>query len=616
MRDNGLQRPYSGMQLVTWILHPVLVVQFVIFCRPLFPLYVWIPLTSVFGILAIASVTFAYITSKINPMDDRLFPQLLGCPSPRKSSNDISSSTNAKDKTKNRISAHPDHTKYCWVCEAHVHIFSMHCKFCDKCVGKFDHHCLWLNTCVGSANYIYFFRTVWVTLLLSLVHFASLVFVVVLYFINYWGFKQRAKEWFDLNQPAVVIGVNIAFLPITLGAIILLVQLWTFHLGIQWEGITTYQYIVRFNARKRDHTRIEAEINNKRVSAIQRAIFDGHSMLACRLRMGPLCRPCDPIRKSVMSDYDHQILHPHGSHGGEGGNSQDDHEEEDNDMDGDKLNKAEKGVATTTTTTRESRYDKHSRNGEKDSSSPDSGTLSGGQKNDKGPSQTNSKHQRKNSNRPYDERDEISLEENKEPTPSTPENTVTPTGRTLVENATIISYSDQSGVEVSADVSNGEDRDVKVNMSKGSWNNNHGETRVDVDDSVPRTIAFFNAVTVETVHEDKSMMIDNEDMNDRLEKVNLAIPTLEPRSPRSVSSTPAKIESSPNNDQQDLSSRPQSENSSRNHASIPHVIKIPSSNHTHLKEMHPGTEISPKTVIQDIFFQAHPPRRLYSHQSV
>jgi len=581
MRENGLQRPYSGMQLATWVLHPILVAQFVIFCRPLFPLYVWIPLTSVFGVLAILSATFAYITSKINPMDDRLFPQLLGCPSPRKAGNEPTN----KGRN-NGITTNPDHTKYCWVCEAHVHIFSMHCKFCDKCVGKFDHHCLWLNTCVGSANYIYFFRTVWVTLLLTLVHFASLVFVVVLYFLKIWGFNERAKDWFDLNQPAVVIGVNIAFLPITLGAIMLLVQLWTFHIGIQWEGITTYQYIVRYNARKRDQSRLEAEINNKRVSAIQRANGDGDTILVCRLQLGNVCRPCDPIRRDVLSNYDRQILHPHGSGSQANGQDNNDDPEDNDENEGDEqLNKLEKGAVAA----RESRLDKHSRNGDKDGGSTESGTL---RIEKKAPSQADSKHQRRGSNRPYDERDEISLEENK-PITSEPVDGVLSErkpGTNPVENSTIISFSDHSGIEVSTHASHGEDRDVKMATAKGSWSPT--EVRVDTEETVPRTI------TIEIQPKDDDVPRTSQ----------LAIPKLEHSGPRSVSSTPAQIESSHHREQFVGNS------SFKSMTSIPHVIKIPLPQSS--KKVQPEAEISPKTVIQDIFDKPYPPRRLFSHQSV
>jgi hypothetical protein len=391
MRENGLQRPFSGMQLATWFLLPILVAEFVIFCRPLFPLRAWIPITCVFGLLSLASAMYAYITSKINPMDDRLFPQLLHCPSPRKS---------AEPERTNGLN--PDHTKYCWVCEAQVHVLSMHCKYCDKCVGTFDHHCLWLNTCVGAANYKYFFRTVWVTLLLSILHFGSLCVVVILFFLNIWGVKERAKDWFHLNQPAAVIGVNIAFLPITLGAVMLLVQLWVFHIGIQWEGITTYQYIVRFNSRKRDHDRLETEINNKRALAIQRAVKDGLSLTVCQLQLGTLCRPCDPIRRAVMDAYDRQILHPYGHNGGGQDSNYDENEDHDDEKGDEPTNTMDKRA------TRESRYDKYSReDGQGADNEKGSTTLE-----KKSPSQADYNPQQRGSNGPYDERDEISLEGN------------------------------------------------------------------------------------------------------------------------------------------------------------------------------------------------------------
>lgn len=71
-RVNGLSPPYTGSQLSTWILLPVLVLQFLFFSTPLLPLEASIPCTLCFIALAGFSTYFAYVAMNIDPADPAL----------------------------------------------------------------------------------------------------------------------------------------------------------------------------------------------------------------------------------------------------------------------------------------------------------------------------------------------------------------------------------------------------------------------------------------------------------------------------------------------------------------------------------------------------------------
>lgn len=137
-RVNGLQPPYTATQLSTWIILPVLVLQFLFFVSPILPLSASIVCTIIFCGIAGAGTYFGYMAMKIDPSDPRLL--LHG------------SSANSGTNTGQSSSSHPNHehrpvdpnepTKQCWICDIQVGEKSMHCKFCNKCVDHFDHHCM------------------------------------------------------------------------------------------------------------------------------------------------------------------------------------------------------------------------------------------------------------------------------------------------------------------------------------------------------------------------------------------------------------------------------------------------------------------------------------------
>jgi len=206
-----------------------------------------------------------------------------------------------------------DATKFCWVCGIDVHESSMHCKFCNKCVENFDHHCHWLNTCVGKENYNEFFYAVGSTLSMVFARGCVLAGLVVSFFIQYTremnvggpvgATVKRADSWFGADAGLAVALVNTIFLVVDMTCIVLLVQLFSFHVKLRHDGITTYTYIVNSQHRKRESERNKMELERRRISAIQQADREGKLLTKWRLSAAGcpyvgevICRSCDPLR--------------------------------------------------------------------------------------------------------------------------------------------------------------------------------------------------------------------------------------------------------------------------------------------------------------------------------
>jgi len=114
----------------------------------------------------------------------------------------------------------------------------------------------------------------------------------------------RCNDWFGLNAGLAVILVNAIFLAVDLICIVLLMQLFSFHVRLRHGGITTYTYIVRDGQRRRDAERKKMEIQRRRLSAIQKADSEGKYIQKFLLRAGGchyvgevVCKPCDPLRR-------------------------------------------------------------------------------------------------------------------------------------------------------------------------------------------------------------------------------------------------------------------------------------------------------------------------------
>jgi hypothetical protein len=298
------------MQVVTWALLPLLLLQYLFFAAPILPMAASIPCTIVLFACGFSTAYYAYWVCITDPIDLRLRLHLQ------------EQERGSDDKNNNNAACGNDddnETKFCWVCSIDVHELSMHCKFCNKCVGTFDHHCHWLNTCVGKANYGYFFRVVGSTISLVVVHGSILASLVISFFVQFTLAKnemdgnistlERSNQWFNSNAGIVVAIVNLVFVVVDGFCIILLSQLFIFHIKLQKEGITTYAYIIRDGARKRDAAKQKMDLERRRISALQQAQRDRKMIRKWRLAAAgcpyigeTMCRSCDPLRVEPNSN--------------------------------------------------------------------------------------------------------------------------------------------------------------------------------------------------------------------------------------------------------------------------------------------------------------------------
>mmetsp|Transcript_9931 Transcript_9931/g.12506 ORF Transcript_9931/g.12506 Transcript_9931/m.12506 type:complete len:340 (+) Transcript_9931:151-1170(+) len=291
MRTNGLQKPYNGMQITTWILFPVLIAQFCLFLSPNLPIAISIPATLLFLAFGAMSLYYGYTTTKTDSIDPKLHQHLYNTPHPCRK---VSGDDNDEDREK---------TKYCWVCQTNVYENSMHCKYCDKCVATFDHHCMWLNNCVGEYNYSFFYKTVWSTFLFIASHIISLIIYLSLYFGGHVKTKDLSGSWLGAEVPEIIVGFNIGFLVLTASAGVLVLQLLFFHISLRREGITTYQFIIRDGQNKRDKWHLMQKVKQRRGVEVKRAQNDGKCVTACWIGLGAkYCKLCDPIIPMVKEE--------------------------------------------------------------------------------------------------------------------------------------------------------------------------------------------------------------------------------------------------------------------------------------------------------------------------
>lgn len=231
-RRSGFHPPYDPLQIVTWMLYPLILAHYFAFLMWL----LWsetaqIVLTILYGIFAIALGVCVYKTCSIDPSDDSL------C--------EISSPT-------------PGDQIYCYFCELNVHNSSKHCRFCDKCVLQFDHHCKWLNTCIGKKNYAWFLGVVVSSLLLTSENLALSIAILADAFGHEDSFEARLEHHdlqhflgtdLTLLSVQVIIIVSVAVFTLLVG---LIVQLAGFHTMLIYRQMTTYEFIVHEQKRLRD----------------------------------------------------------------------------------------------------------------------------------------------------------------------------------------------------------------------------------------------------------------------------------------------------------------------------------------------------------------------------
>lgn len=145
---------------------------------------------------------------------------------------------------------------------------------------------------------------VW-TFIFIVIHVATISLQLGLYFIKNVTIRRLAKGWFNADRSIILVGVNIGMLVFCATAAFMVLQLLVFHLGLQRERMTTYQYIVRDTAQKRDKSTLAAKIRERRVEELNKAGSTGGAFV---LKIGGLscCQSCDPIRRLVKQEMEQQ----------------------------------------------------------------------------------------------------------------------------------------------------------------------------------------------------------------------------------------------------------------------------------------------------------------------
>jgi hypothetical protein len=115
---------------------------------------------------------------------------------------------------------------------------------------------------------------------------------------------QRADEWLgQTNASMIVVIVMGVFILFDLASLSLIGQLLLFHIKLQRQGLSTYQFIVKDNQKRREQTKKENDLKLKRQMMIAHAKQErgSNSFYVWRLQNGGTMREqcgmacCDPL---------------------------------------------------------------------------------------------------------------------------------------------------------------------------------------------------------------------------------------------------------------------------------------------------------------------------------
>ena len=137
--------------------------------------------------------------------------------------------------------------------------------------------------------------------LMLLVQSAVQIAIIADIYLGDGSSKQRAEDWFSVGTTIPVVAIMGVFLFFNIASLSLIGQLLVFHLKLQKEGISTYEFILRDNQKRRERTKKLTDLKHRRETQVAKAKQEGKSFLALRLEKGGLLREklgiswCDPL---------------------------------------------------------------------------------------------------------------------------------------------------------------------------------------------------------------------------------------------------------------------------------------------------------------------------------
>lgn len=264
-RVNAWQSPFSLLQICTWAIFPVLVIQFGVLAAPLLWKETVLPLSVVFCVILVIVLTLASIVCSIDPVDDesrKTRIALLGEDTEAEARGPLAfleCSERATEGTESTASASAAMSK-CWICNCHVKRSSKHCSECKKCVENFDHHCFWLNTCIGRKNYRWFFTLVVFVFILTLFCMGTFVALLVDAIDKPDDITSRcASSFLEVDTIGGVYAIVISQILVLFPLVSLVAQLFGFHLHLVAHDMTTYEFIIGANTRASERRRAKRE---------------------------------------------------------------------------------------------------------------------------------------------------------------------------------------------------------------------------------------------------------------------------------------------------------------------------------------------------------------------
>lgn len=146
-----------------------------------------------------------------------------------------------------------------------------------------------LNTCIGESNYKQFYRTMVSLFCMECIHFIVQVILILDIFIGFDSTKQRANEWI-FGGYTVIVAVLLFFVIFNIGSMFLLGQLILFHMNLQKQNLTTYEYIVLDSKKKREINRMKGDLENLRMNEMTTARRNHQFIYSTQLSCGGYCR--------------------------------------------------------------------------------------------------------------------------------------------------------------------------------------------------------------------------------------------------------------------------------------------------------------------------------------